>query len=250
MKRIAIIDDESHARQTLRTILNELCPQVSIVGEANGVLSGVQLIRQASPQCVLLDISMEDGSGFDLLDQFPHPDFKVIFTTAFDQFALKAFRYSALDYLIKPIVPNELKAAIEKLETESLEQHVEKLKHLLAVGKQPQVKKIVLSTQEGLVFLPIEKIVRLESEGCYTTFYLLNNERHVVSKGLKEYEELLPEDSFFRIHQSHIVQRSFVRKVMKEDGGYVVMKDGSKVPLANRRRQAFMEWLIGEVERT
>lgn len=248
MKRIAIIDDESHARQTIRTLLKELCPQATVVGDANGVQSGVRLIEQTSPQCVLLDISMEDGTGFDLLDQFAHPAFKVIFTTAFDQFALKAFRYSALDYLVKPIVPMELKTAIEKLETESIDQHVEKLKHLLATGRQPQMKKIVLSSQEGLVFLPLDQIVRLESEGCYTTFYLLESERHVVAKGLKEYEELLPSDTFFRIHQSHIVQRSFVRKVLKEDGGYVAMKDGSKIPLAIRRKQAFMDWVVGECD--
>jgi len=244
MKRIAIIDDEAHARQSIRTMLSTLCPDVEVVGEATGVASGVQLIRQSNPQAVLLDISMEDGTGFDLLDHFPRLDFKVIFTTAFDHFALKAFRYHAADYLLKPIVPKELMAAIDRLQNEAPESHAEKIRHLLVENRHQHFTKIVLSTQEGLVFLPLDQILRLESEGSYTTFHMLNKERHVVARPMKEFEEMLPDDSFFRIHQSHIVQRGFVRKVLKEDGGFVAMEGGGKLPLANRRKQEFLDWVI------
>ncbi len=246
MKRIAIIDDEHHARQTLRSLLGSLCPDAQIVGEANGVMTGAQLIRQTNPQLVLLDISMEDGTGFDLLDRFPDFGFKVVFITAFDQFALKAFRYNAMDYLLKPIVPSELKTAIEKLQEEPMEIHVEKLRHFLTNGRQSTLKNIVLFSQEGMVLLPIDKISWLESEGSYTTFHLENHERHVASKPIKEYEALLPAEHYFRIHQSYMVQRCFVRKVLKEDGGLVAMKDGCKLPLATRRKQAFLDWLVKE----
>lgn len=244
MKRIAIIDDEAHARQSIRSMLAALCPDVEVVGEASCMESGVQLIRQCSPQAVLLDISMDDGTGFDLLDQFPRLDFKVVFTTASDHFALRAFRYNAVDYLLKPIVPKELMAAIDRLHAETTESHAEKIKHLLAGNRAQHFSKIVLSTQEGLVFLPLDQVVHLESEGNYTNFHLLNGERHVVSRPMKEFEEILPDDIFFRIHQSHIVQRCFVQKILKEDGGFVVMEGGKKLPLANRRKQEFLDWVM------
>lgn len=241
MKRIAIIDDEAHARQFLRTLLETLCPEVEIVGEADGVGTGLQLIRQARPDAVLLDISMEDGSGFDLLDFFPKLDFKVIFTTAHDEFALRAFNYAALDYLLKPLQPKDLLRALERVRETPMLDYTEKIKVLLENARQHRPTTITLHTQEGLTLLKLEHVVYLASENTYTTFYLQNGEQLVVSRAIGEFEVLLPGDSFFRIHQSYLVNLAFVRKILKDEGGSVVMNDGTHLPLARRRKDEFLE---------
>lgn len=242
MKRIAIIDDESNARQLLVSILKNYCPEVELVGEANSVASGIHLIRQTKPDAVLLDISMEDGTGFDLLDQFPNLDFKVIFTTAFDDFAIRAFRYNALDYLLKPIVPKELVPAIKRIENASSEIYTQQIKNLLEDARQKKHSKIVLSSQEEFVFIQIDQIIHLHSEGNYTTFYLLNKEKVMVSRPIGEFEEILPENLFFRIHQSYLINITFVKKIMKEEGGGVVMEDDSQLPISRRRKSDFLDY--------
>ena len=243
MKRIVLIDDEPDARRTLRKFLTDLCPQVEIAGEADGVENGYFLICQQKPDAVLLDISMKDGTGFDLLDKFPRPNFKVIFTTAFDDFALKAFKYNTLDYLLKPVTPDELVRAVDKIGENHMDEFSMKISNILETARTRRFEKIGLSSQEGLVFLRLDEIVHLEADGNYTTLYLINNERHVVVRPLKEFEDLLPTDQFFRIHQSHIVNVNFVKKYLKEDGGYVLMENGSKVLVARRRKEEFLELL-------
>ncbi len=241
MKRIAIIDDELDARQSLHALLTTFCPDVQICGEANGVESGYTLIRQTQPHGILLDISMEDGTGFDLLDKFVRPFFQVIFTTAHDEFALKAFRYHALDYLLKPINPVELAQSIDRITSSMNENYQTKISHLLESTRTRQLQKITLSSQEGIVFLELAQIVRLESDASYTTFHLLNNERHVISRPMKEFEELLPKNSFFKPHQSHLINLALVKKILREDGGYALMENGNKIPIARRRKEAFLE---------
>lgn len=240
MKRIAIIDDEADARQALRSLL-ELCPGVEICGEADSAASGFEMLKKAQPHAVLLDISMGDASGFDLLDKFPKVPFRVIFTTAHDEFALRAFRYNALDYLLKPIDPRELMRAIERIEIDrQMGEFNLKIQQLLDNMKRRELDKIAISSQEGLVFLRLDHLIRLESEGNYTTFFMANKEKYVASKPIKEYEEMLPADVFFRTHQSHIVQMAFIKKILKEDGGYAEMEDGSKIPIARRRKEEFL----------
>lgn len=240
---IAIVDDELPARQSLTTMIANLRPDCQIIGEADSVATGIQLIRQLGPDLVLLDISLEDGTGFDLLEMFPQMGFKVIFTTAYDDFAVKAFRYNALDYLLKPILPRELVGSIDRAKQESKHDHEIKLKHLLEETKN-QTNKLVLHSQEGLVFLKLDQTVRLEADGNYTTFFNLQNERNTISQPLREFEEMLPSDSFFRIHQSHIINFNFVKKLVKRDGGFVAMEDGSQLPIARRRKEQFVEWLM------
>ena len=243
MKRIAIIDDEPDARQALCTLLNSLCPDVEICGEAHSVESAYVLLRQTQPQGILLDISMEDGTGFDLLDKFSSPPFQVIFTTAHDEFALKAFRYHALDYLLKPINPEALAQAIDRIEPEMPKNFPARISSLLESVRNRQLNRITLTSQEGMIFLEIDQIVHLESEGSYTTFYLMNQEKHLIARPMKDFEDMLPEAVFFRLHQSHIVNLNFVKKVLREDGGYALMADGFKVPIARRRKEEFMEVL-------
>jgi two-component system, LytTR family, response regulator len=243
MKRIAIIDDEFDARQSLRTLITNLCPDVEISGEADGVETAYQLIRQTKPQGILLDISLEDGTGFDLLDKFSNYDFQVIFTTAHDEFAMKAFRYHAMDYLLKPINPVELVQTIDRVSAEPSEDYPTRISNLLESNRTKRLEKIMLTSMEGMLFLRLDQIVRLESDGSYTTFYLLNNEHHLITRPMKDFENLFPEDEFFRLHQSHIVNLSFVKKILREDGGYALMEDGSKVPIARRRKESFLEFM-------
>jgi two-component system LytT family response regulator len=241
MKRIAIVDDEADARQMLRSMITTLCPDVEICGEADSVESAYVLIRQTQPHVVLLDISMEEGNGFDLLDKFKLPDFQIIFTTAHDEFALKAFRYHALDYLLKPINPAELAQTIDRVKGESSMNYPNRIRNLLENSRSGQLNKIALSSQEGMVFLRLDQLIRIESEGSYSTFYLLNQERHVVSRPMKEFEELLPKDLFFKLHQSHLINLAFVKKILREEGGYALMEEGGKVPIARRRKDEFLE---------
>ncbi len=241
MKRIAIIDDETHARQFLRTLLGQLCPEVEVVGEADGVGAGLQLIRQTRPDAVLLDISMEDGSGFDLLEFFPQLDFKVIFTTAHDEFALRAFNFAAIDYLLKPIQPKDLMRAVDRVREMPMLDYSEKIKTLLENARQHRPLTITIYTQEGIILLKVEQIVYLVSDNAYTTFHLLDGEQFVVSRPIGEFEVLLPTQSFFRVHQSYLVNLAYVHKILKDDGGSVVMSDGSQLPIARRRKDVFIE---------
>lgn len=245
MKRIALIDDEADARLVLRELL-EWCPGVEIAGEADSVASGFELLREARPDAVFLDISMNDGTGFDLLDKFPQAPCQVVFVTAHDQFALRAFRYNALDYLMKPIDPRELLRAVERIGAGyRLDDLSPKIASLLQNMKERKLEKIALHTQEGLIFLRTERIVYLKSEGSYTTFFLSGNERYVISRSIKEYETMLADAGFFRIHQSYLVNLSFVKRVLREDGGYAEMENGTKLPIARRRKDEFLK-LLGE----
>lgn len=241
LKKAVLCDDEPQSRLTLKVFLNDYCPDVEIVGEADGVMTGIQTIRQVRPDVVFLDVEMEDGTGFDLLKKFPNPAFQIIFTTAYNDFALKAFRYNALDYLLKPIDIDELIQAVDKISPGKLSpSHSEQINALLAANHIGRFEKIAVSSNEGLHFLNLKDIVRLESDINYTTFYLASSERITVSKTLKTFEELLPEDEFYRPHQSHIVNLRYIKKVLREDGGYLMMEDGFKVPLSRARKDEFL----------
>ena len=244
MTRVVLIDDEADARYTLRRFLDQLCPDVTVISEAESVEEGIALIHQQQPDLLLLDITMKDGSGFDLLDQFPNPAFQVIFTTGSDDFAIKAFKYNALDYLLKPIDPDELVQAIEKIKNSKAIDFSKKIEGLLTMVNNRQFNKITLSSSEGLIFLQVDHIIHLSSEGNYTTVFTNNNERHIVVKTLKEFEELLPSSFFYRTHQSHLINLNFVKKYMRNDGGYLLMTNGNQVSISRRRKEVVLQLLI------
>ena len=238
----AIIDDEYDARQALIKLIGLTFPMVEIIGEAEGVQSGVQLLNSTRPNIVFLDIQMRDGTGFDLLDYLSEPDFHLIFTTAYSEFALKAFEYSAVDYLVKPIDPKELIRSIKKANLAPVDKQLnKKMALLIEQFKAKKSEKVVLSTQEGLVFLALKDIVRLESEGSYTSFYTVDEKRIVVTKSLKAFERILPDNRFLRPHQSHIINLDFISKVLKEDGSYILMRDGKQIPISRRRKDTFYD---------
>ena len=240
MIRIAIIDDEQDARQMLRTIIETMCPDVEICGEADSVESAYVLIRKTNPNGILLDISMDDGTGFDLLSKFPNPGFQVIFTTAHDEFALKAFRFHALDYLLKPINPVELTQSIDRIKPDTEDNFQTRISNLLESNRTKKFDTLTLTSQEGMIFLKLDQITHLESDASYTTFYLVNEERHLVAKPMKEFENILPEQDFFKLHQSYIINLNYVRKILREDGGYAQLEGGTKVPIARRRKNDFL----------
>lgn len=236
-----IIDDEIKSRNTLNNFLVKYCDDLKVLGQADGVKTGLEQIKALEPDLIFLDIEMGDGTGFDLLERLENKNIKVIFVTAYNEYAIQAFRFSAVDYLLKPINPEELIAAVRKLNSETPVVQEERYNTLL--NNHKKIRKIALPTQEGIEFVPIEKIIRCEADNNYTQFHILDGKSILVSKTLKDFQELLESQGFFRVHQSHLVNLNYVQKYMKGSGGLVVMEDGSHVDVARRKKEAFLEIL-------
>jgi len=235
MITLAIIDDEPKARETIRNILALSPVNLQVVGEAGDVDSGFRLIRDKNPDLVLLDINLPDGSGFDMLKRFETVDFKIVFITAHEEYAIKAFKYSALDYILKPVTASDLLEAVKKAgDTLNKEDHSLKLNALL--NNLDKLKKIVLKTAESIHIVNVPQIIRCEADVNYTVFHLSGKQKLLVSKPLKEYDELLTHTGFFRPHQSHLVNLEHILRYDKNDGGYLVMDDNSLVPVSVRKK--------------
>jgi len=247
--RALIIDDVENSRITLADDLRQYCPQVEVVGEADGVKKGLELILTKKPDVVFLDIEMGDGTGFDLLDQLKQVSFQIIFTTALDSYGIKAIKFSALDYLLKPIDPDELIKAVAKLEENAKNRNLHEGVALLLENMKGNIrsaeKRIALHSMDKVHFVMISDIVRCESQGSYTIFHLLNNEQILTTKNLREYEQLLEDHSFIRVHHSHLINFAYVREYVKRDGGFAIMADKSQVPVASRKRNDLLN-MIGE----
>lgn len=247
MVKAIIVEDEKMSRETLRRMLEKYCPQVDIVAEADGYRTGIEMIKKHGPDVVFLDIQMPDGSGFRLLEEFGEADFEVIFTTAFDQFAIKAIKFSALDYLLKPIIPQELINAIEKLEnkrvqsrkSKNIEVFLENIKN-----KEESTRKIVLSTSDKIHVIPVDDIIRCESDNYYTQFHFTDGKRLMVSKTLKENEEMLAQYNFIRPHKSHLINVKYIKSFLRQEGGYIIMTDGTRIPVSRRKREKIMDILM------
>ena len=238
---IMIADDEPGARAVIRGFLNQYFPDIVIAGEAKGVDDALIQISRTKIDLLFLDIEMVDGTGFQLLDRLPEIYFPVIFTTAHDEFAIRAFRYNAVDYLLKPIDPDDFISAVEKAKVHRHQSSLrEQFAQLIRTSQDKTFDKITLSTSEGLIFTDTKEIARIETYGNYCFVFLAGGDRLLVSKNLKEFEEMLPEPVFFRVHQSHIVNTQFVKKVIREDGEQVIMTDGIKIPISRRRKEEFM----------
>jgi two-component system LytT family response regulator len=246
MIKTLIIEDEQKSRDMMAGIIRKNCPDLSVVGLAENVKEGVEMIERFQPDLVFLDISMPDGSGFDLLEKVSGHKFELIFATASDQHAIRAIKYSACDYLLKPIDIEELKAAVEKvLAKKRSSPNMENLQFLIQHLKRADenFQKITLPTGNAYEIVNIKDIIRCEADGSYTTFYLGDKRKLMISAGLKHYEELLPENDFIRVHHHHLINMNHVVRFLKEDGGYAVMSDGSKIEISRRKKEAFMERL-------
>lgn len=244
MIKAIIIEDEKMSRETLRRMLEKYCPVVEVIGEADGYRKGMEEIRKHPPDVIFLDIQMPDGSGFRLLEEIGEINFEVIFTTAFDQFAIKAIKYSALDYLLKPIIPQELVDAIDRVEKKKMESR--RLKSLgeadgTARTESDQRQKIILSTAEMVHVIHVDDIIRCESDNYYTNFYFTDGRKLLVSKTLKENEELLSHHNFIRPHKSHLVNVKYIKSYLRHEGGIILMTDGTRIPVSRRKKDKIME---------
>ncbi len=244
MLNAIVIDDEVDAINSIELIINEYCSNVTVVGKADSVATGKELIKQLNPDLIFLDIEMPRGSGFDLLEMFPDRNFDVIFITAYNNWAIKAFKYSAVDYILKPIDIDEFIAAVSKVEKARANNNhsSDKYKILLENLKSSSgCKKIAISTSEGIEYVDIHKIIRFEGEGSYSKIFIEGQSEILVSKNLKEFQELLSKNNFFRTHNSHLINLEYVRKYILKDGGYIEMKDSSIVPISRRKKDLFTE---------
>jgi len=242
-----IIEDEEKSRMMLAEIIKKKFPQITILGLAKNVAEGVDLVKDLKPNLIFLDISMPDGTGFDFLERVKGINFDIIFTTATDKHALKAIKYSACDYLLKPIDIDDLKLAINKLMEKRISNlpNMEHLNFLIQNLKRPDENytKITLPTGTAYEIVAIKDIIRCEADGSYTLFFLEGGEKIMVSANLKHYEDLLPEKDFIRIHHHHLININHVVRYLKVDGGYAVMSDNKQVEISRRKKEAFLERL-------
>lgn len=244
MLKAIIIDDIEQARITLKKDLQAYAADVEVIGEAGGVIEGAKILKSLKPDVLFLDIQMQDGSGFDLLDILKEINFKIIFITASDAHAIKAFRYAAIDYLMKPVDPDELVEALKKLREEKInESEKYKLLNESLKNHQRPHEKLALHTQDKIHIVNITDIIRCESNVNYTEFFFSGGKKLLVTKTLKDFEDLLSDQGFYRVHQSHLINTKYIKEFVKTDGGYLLMTDGCNVPVSTRKRPEVMKML-------
>jgi len=246
MIKAIIIEDEKKSAEVLIQLLQKNCPEIKVSVTAESVKEGIEVVRNLKPELIFLDVMMPDGSGFDVLEKISDLKFDVIFTTASEKFAVKAIKYSALDYLLKPIDAEELKTAVRKVlgrkNSISPEQNLRSLLENIKKSDE-QYSKITLPAGNAYEVVLVKDIIRCEANDNYTNVYLTGGKKFLVSGTLKHYEELLPEKEFVRVHHSHLINTSHMLRFLKEDGGYAVMSDGSKVEVSRRKREEFLKRL-------
>ena len=238
-----IIDDEAKGRLALREKLSAYCPQIKVLAEAANGEEALLLIRHHDPQLIFLDIEMPRMNGFEMLNELPEKNFHIIFTTAYDQYAIKAIRYAAFDYLLKPIDIEELKTAISNVTARESNQTKIQVELLHQNMQQPkkQLFKLAIPTLDGLIFYDINDIIYLEANSNYTNIYLINKIKVTASKVLKEFEELLPEDIFFRTHHSYLINLHYIKRYIKGDGGQIELQNGTYVDVSRRKKEEFLK---------
>jgi two-component system LytT family response regulator len=246
MVKCAIVDDEERARELLVHLLKAHCPQVQVAFTAKSPSEALRLIQNEEVDILFLDVEMEGTTGFDLLEQLEEINFDIVFTTAHSEYAIQAIRFSAIDYLLKPIDPEELIAAVEKSSsrkpTRKSETSTEQIKLLMQMIKHQDTvpNRITVPTLDGFIFLNVADIVHCLGETNYTNIFLNNGQKFLSSKSLKVYEELLSPYNFYRIHKSHLINLSYLKKYIKGDGGRVIMNDGTELEVSRRKKEEFL----------
>jgi two-component system LytT family response regulator len=243
MIRTVIVDDEPNNVDTLKQLLLKYCPVVEISGIADSAQSGQVIIHDLQPDLVFLDIEMPYGNAFELLNNITPINFEIIFVTAFDNYAINAIKYSALDYLLKPVNIMELQGAVQKavdrIKVKNISQKIDTLFYNLNTAK-PLQHKMALPTLDGLIFVNVKDLVWLEARGSYTFIYLATGQKITISRTLKEFEDILPQDNFSRIHQSYIINHHFIKKYVRGRGGSVEMEDGTIIEVSLRKKDEFL----------
>ena len=242
-----LIDDELNSLQNLQQKLQGFCPDVSIVAVTQKPEEGILLIRQHQPDVVFLDIEMPKMSGFRMLEELGEYDFDIIFTTAYNHYSIDAIRISAFDYLVKPIGIEDLQQAVERLSKSLNRQTKEKidiLKKSLSDNRS-QEDKIAISTSEGIDFIPIKNIIHIESKSNYSKIFLIDNKSIMVTKILKDFEEMLLPYNFYRVHNSHLINLNYIQKYIRSQGGHVQLQDGTLIDISRRKKEEFLKMIGG-----
>jgi len=241
--KTVIIDDEQDAVDFINSIIGEYCSSLEVVGKANNVVQGIAVLNEKKPDLVFLDVEMPNGTGFDLLAQFPEKDFDVIFITAFNHYAIKAIKFSAVDYILKPININEFIEAVNRVIKKRSERSTpgnENLRILMENLRSSFPSRLAIPTSDGMEYLNPKEIIRIEADRSYSWFFLSSNRKILVSKHLKEFQELLNDRYFFRPHNSHLINLKFVKKYIRKEGGYIEMTDNSLIPVSRNRKDIFL----------
>ncbi len=244
MIKAIIVDDELKSREILSALVTKYCEGIKIEAEAHNVATAVRMISEHQPDLIFLDIAMPDGTGFDVLNLLEDIDPEIIFTTAYNEYALQAIKADAIDYILKPINISELQTAVQRateriLDKRNLDAARALLKHNRFANAHPG--KIAIPDNEGLRFIDIEHIIYLEAKGTYTELFCKDGNKYLSSKPLKEYESMLPPDQFFRAHHSYIIHLKYIQNYHKGNGGYVTMTEGSVIDIAKRKKRRFLE---------
>ncbi len=245
MIKAILVDDEVHCLDTLSIILKEYCPEVQILEQCRSAKAGLAAIEKLKPNLVFLDIEMPAMNGFEMLEQFAQINFAIVFTTSYDQYAIKAIRFSALDYLLKPIDPKELITAVHKVQTQKQLPAAEQFEILFSriQHKESAFRKMAVPTSEGFELIAADQILRCEADDNYTHLFLKNKTKIIACRTLKEVEEQLQDFSYFvRVHHSYLVNMNEVTKYVRGEGGYVIMSDGSSVNVSRSRKEALLKW--------
>ena len=246
MIKTIIIDDEHYGRQSLQQAVEQYCPEVAILQICESPEAGIAAINALKPDLVFLDVQMPNMSGFDVLQKLSPIDFEVIFVTSYDQYAIKAIKFSAIDYLLKPVDVDDLIHAVqrakENLQKNGKRQRYQSVLHNLnyTSGK---IEKLAVPTLEGIDFFRTDDIIYCEADGSYTTLYLAGHQKQVISKNLKDFENLLSGSGFCRVHNSHLINLGHVKKYVRGDGGYVILTDDHHVDISRRRKDVFLSGL-------
>jgi two-component system, LytTR family, response regulator len=244
MLKTVIIEDEKNSQELLKEIVTEYCPSLQLCGIAASVTDGILLLEEIQPDLVFLDVDLIGGNAFDLLDQSNFKDFKIIMTTAHEQYAIKAFKYDVSEYLLKPYSPTDVIKTIDKIKSKILE---EQLFQSIITGnreqsKNPAPQKISVSTSTGITLYAIDTIIRLEADSSYTTLSFTDRKNLLASKTLKDFEQILPKEKFFRIHDSHLINVDKIKEYVKESNS-IILENGDSVPVSKRKKQEFLEFI-------
>ena len=246
MVKIVIIDDEPHGIQSLEALIREYCPSLELAGTADSIEEGYKLLEETQPDILFLDIEMPNGSGFELLKNIGSGrSFEVIFTTAYQHYAIRAIRENALDYLLKPIDPEELLKAVEKAcrQIQSPGENSERLSRLFARLEKFKLNRLAIPGAEEIYYVDLDQVIRLEAASNCTGIFLADGKKHLVSRTLKDFEEQLSESDFFRVHKAHLINIAYIDRYVRQDGGYVLMKDGTSIPVSRSCRDDLLRAL-------
>ncbi|MBX2984559.1 MAG: response regulator transcription factor [Bacteroidia bacterium] len=241
MLKTIIIDDEQNVREVLSKLLADYCPDVKVEAFATNIEEGTKLIKELQPDLVFLDVEFPEKSGFELIDELKHEEFDVIFISGHEEYALKAFKTEAVDYLLKPFNVEELEVAVNKvLEKRRKESSVRYADVFLQKWNGSQDRQVALTSSDGLLFVKVKDIIYCKGDGAYTYFYMKDSDRITVSKNLKEFEELLRDMGFYRVHKSYLINLNQMKKYVRGDGGHVIMSNGDSVDVSKRKKEGFL----------